>query len=197
MALESSNRSPIYYPLFVGILLGVFQSGLFVSLTFTLSSGFTTYLLITLCWLIGGILGASYFSKLNFSLRSAHIKTLVAYVLCILIINLNPFNTALWPLYGLLIGVVGVYPGVFFARTSRHYSARKLFFWENNGFIIGLSTSTLIFMLYGRVGLWTLILAMNVLVWWLCPTFPHSLITVEPAASSENESLSSFSSPSL
>src|SRR6185436_6702564 len=45
------------YPSLVGILLGLLQTGLFFQLTFTLSSSFRTFLMITVCWLLGSAVG--------------------------------------------------------------------------------------------------------------------------------------------
>jgi hypothetical protein len=162
-------RPHFVYPLLVGILLGLLQSGLFFLLTFTMSSGFTTYLLITLCWLIGGVVGTLYVNRLNLSLSPLLLMMLLAYALCNWLVNANPFNTQIWPIYGFLIGLAGIYPGVFFARMSKLYAVHSLFFWENNGFIIGLIISTLSFMLFGRSILWILTPLLTVLVWILSP----------------------------
>ncbi|MBL8131347.1 MAG: hypothetical protein JNL42_05785 [Anaerolineae bacterium] len=158
------------YPLIVGVLLGALQTGLFFQLTFTLSSGFTTYLLITLCWLLGGALGSSLAPRLSVSLRGLQAAMLIAYALCGVLVLLFPFNTALSPAYCLLIGAAGLYPGVFFARESTRGTARGLFFWENNGFIIGLALTTVVFMLAGRAALWLLPAGLALLVWvWSAP----------------------------
>ena len=51
------RRGGFLYPVGVGLLLGLLQTGLLLQLSFTLSSGFGTYLLLTVCWLTGGALG--------------------------------------------------------------------------------------------------------------------------------------------
>ncbi len=160
-------RPNFMYPLLVGILLGLLQSGLFFLLTFTMSSGFTTYLLITLCWLMGGVIGALYVNRLNISLHHLPLIMLLACALCTWLVSDNPFNTQMWPVYGCLISLAGIYPGVFFARASNHYAVRSLFFWENNGFIVGLVINTLSFMLFGRNILWMLTILLAALVWFL------------------------------
>ena len=78
-----------------------------------------------------------------------------------------PFNTTLWPLYGGLIILMGLYPGVFFTRMSAFFPARTLLTRENNGFIIGLIMGTLLFMLIGRAVLWIAPFALAGLVLWL------------------------------
>jgi uncharacterized membrane protein YoaK (UPF0700 family) len=65
--------------------------------------------------------------------------------------------------------LIGLYPGVFFARLSEYYRARQLFFRENNGFIIGLASGTLLFLVLGRAALWGMpVLAAGVVM--LCTT---------------------------
>ncbi|MCL4267616.1 MAG: hypothetical protein KJ069_30870 [Anaerolineae bacterium] len=60
--------------------------------------------------------------------------------------------------------MMGITPGIFFARTAVHYSARDLFFRENNGFIIGLVGGTLLFLLTGQAALWLAPLLVSVVV---------------------------------
>lgn len=153
-----------YYPSLVGLLLGLLQTGLFFQLTFTLSSTFGTFLLVTLCWLLGSALGVLYLARLPQGTRAFLVLALLAYGACGGLLALFPFGTALWPLYAVLILLTGFYPGVFFARMSPYYSARTLFFQENNGFIVGLVLGTLLFMLAGRIVLWALPLAVAGLV---------------------------------
>lgn len=182
MPKANTNRR---YPLLVGFLLGLIQTGLFFQLTFTLSSGFTTYLLIVLCWLIGSAAGVYYVSRWNINLRALLIVMLVAYLLSGWLANVNPFNTRIWLIYAVLIGIAGLYPGVFFARASAFYSARTLFFWENNGFIAGLVITTILFMLMGRAVLWTLPVLLAAFVWLESPLPPTATEknTVTPSVS--------------
>lgn len=142
------------YPLLVGLLLGCVQTGLFLQLSFTLSSSFQTYLLVTLFWLVGSALGVWWLQRINIRLEGFLLMMLGAYGVCSIVLLSAPFDTRLWWLYGVLIGMTGVYPGVFFAQSSRLYRARDLFFMENNGFILGIVLTTILFMLFGRVVLW-------------------------------------------
>ncbi len=142
------------YPALVGLLLGLLQTGLFFQLTFTLSSTIGTFLLVTLCWLLGSALGVLFLGKSRISMTAFLILALAAYAVCVLMLNAAPFNTRWWLIYALLIIVTGFYPGVFFARMSTVYRARVLFLRENNGFIVGLILGSLLFMLLGRLALW-------------------------------------------
>jgi hypothetical protein len=162
-------RTDRLYPLLVGFLLGSLQTGLFFQLTFTLSSGFTIYLLIVICWLLGSVVGVFYVSRWNVSLRALLLLMLLAYAACCWLVNANPFDTQVWLYYAVLIVIVGIYPGVFFAQASDLWLTRSLFFWENNGFVAGLVISTILFMLMGR----SILLAMPILfagiAWLWCP----------------------------
>lgn len=142
------------YPSFVGLLLGLLQTGLFFQLAFTLSSSIGTFLLVTLCWLLGSALGVLYLGKTRQPMGLFLALTLAAYAVCVVILNAAPFNTRWWLVYAVLIVLAGFYPGVFFARMATVYQARTLFLRENNGFIAGLVLGSLLFMLLGRVALW-------------------------------------------
>ena len=162
-----SESYPAFYPVLVGVLLGLLQTGLFFQLTFTLSSTFGTFLLVTLCWLMGSAIGVMYMAKLTIRTHIFLGMALLAYVACGGLLAVFPFGTILWPVYAALILITGFYPGVFFARMSHHYPARVLFARENNGFIIGLVLGTILFMLAGRIVLWILPLTAALIVIWI------------------------------
>jgi hypothetical protein len=144
-----------FYPSLVGLLLGLLQTGLFFQLSFTLSSSFGTFLMVTFCWLAGSAVGVFWLARhLRWDTRLFLALALLAYGCCALLLNLAPFDTRLWPVYAALVVVTGIYPGVFFARFSAVHRARTLFLWENNGFIAGLVLGTLLFMVTGRIALW-------------------------------------------
>jgi hypothetical protein len=142
------------YPSLVGILLGLLQTGLFFQLTFTLSSSFRTFLMITVCWLLGSAVGIRIAKPVRLHLNGFALLSLLAYFTCFVLLGATPFNTQLWPVYAVFIMLTGLYPGVFFVRLSKYYTARQLFFRENNGFIVGLVSGTLLFLMLGRVTLW-------------------------------------------
>jgi hypothetical protein len=158
------------YPALVGILLGLLQTGLFFQLTFTLSSSFRTFLMITVCWLLGSVLGVRLARRVTLHLNGFVLLGLLAYFACFGLLAAYPFNTQLWLVYAGFILLTGLYPGVFFVRLSEYYTARQLFFRENNGFIIGLIGGTLLFLLFGRSALWILPVLVATFV-MICTTF--------------------------
>jgi hypothetical protein len=157
------------YPSLVGILLGLLQTGLFFQLTFTLSSSFRTFLMITVCWLLGSAVGIWVAKRVRLHLNGFALLTLCTYFACAVLLGLAPFNTQLWPVYGVFIMLMGLYPGVFFVRLGEFYTARQLFLRENNGFIIGLVTGTLMFLVIGRAALWGMPVVVAALV-MVCTT---------------------------
>jgi hypothetical protein len=158
-----------FYPSLVGILLGLLQTGLFFQLTFALSSSFRTFLLITICWLVGSALGIRIANQARLHLNGFALLGMLAYFTCVALLGAAPFNTELWPVYAVFIMLTGLYPGVFFVRLSEYYTVRHLFFRENNGFIVGLVSGTLLFLVMGRVALWGMPLLVAAVV-MLCTT---------------------------
>lgn len=144
------------YPALIGLLLGLLQTGLFFQLSFKMSSSFRTFLMVTICWLIGSAIGVQIARRWQAAhlLRGLLLAALAAYWGCAILVNAAPFDTQLWPIYATLIVVTGVYPGAFFVRMGGVYAARDLFFRENNGFILGMLSGTILFMLQGRSILW-------------------------------------------
>jgi hypothetical protein len=141
------------YPSIVGLLLGSLQTGLYFQLSFTLSSSFTTFLMVTVCWLLGSAVGVYMAKRIRFPVNGFLALAVLAYFACVALLTAAPFNTQLWPIYACFIVVSGLYPGVFFVRLNDYYSARELFFKENNGFIVGLICGTIFFLIGGRIAL--------------------------------------------
>lgn len=168
------KKSNLLLPLFVGLLLGVLQTGLFFQLTLSMSSGFTTYLMITLCWLVGSAIGVRYVARRFVSQQPFLALLIVSFLLIGFMVNAQPFNTQFVPFYGGLIVLAGLYPGIVFARLSQTYTARRLFFWENNGFILGIVSTTLLFMNVGRISLFLVPLCLAGMVWRFSDSMAHS-----------------------
>jgi hypothetical protein len=110
--------------------------------------------MVTVCWLLGSVVGIHLARQTRLSLNSLILVAIAAYFACVLLLAAAPFNTRLWPVYAFLVMLTGLYPGMFFARMSAAYPARALFFHENNGFIVGLVLGSLLFTLLGRSVLW-------------------------------------------
>src|ERR1043166_1271953 len=101
------------YPSIVGILLGSLQTGLYFQLSFTLSSSFTTFLMVTVCWLLGSACGISIAKQVRVSVNVFLVLALFVYLSSIVLLTIAPFNLGLWPIYACSIILIGLYPGVF------------------------------------------------------------------------------------
>jgi hypothetical protein len=147
-------------------MLGLLQTGLYFQLTSTLSSGFGTYLMVTLCWLLGSALSVSFGAKFSMRTEVLLVFALLSYGCCGVLLSQMPFETQLWPFYAVLVVFIGTYPGLFFARMAAAYQARRLFLLENNGFIVGLVSGTILLMLGGQMTLWVtpVVVALAILV---------------------------------
>jgi len=154
-----------FYPVLVGLLLGLLQTGLFFQLSFTMSSSIATFLMVTLCWLLGSAIGVYSLGKTRWKSEGFMALALLAYAACAVLLGLLPFQTGMWPVYAVLVMLTGFYPGVFFARMAPVYRARTLFLRENNGFIAGLALGVILFMLAGRIALWAAPLAVAALLY--------------------------------
>lgn len=154
------------YLMLVGFLLGLLQTGYFFQLTFTFSSSFRTFLMITLAWLLGSALGVTWIAATRPSLHVFLAAAFGGYLACSFGVHRFAFATQLWPMYAVCIAAGGVYAGVFLARMKPHFAARRLFLWENNGYIGGVVFCTLGYLLFGR---WMLYLlpALIVSMLWL------------------------------
>jgi hypothetical protein len=152
------------YPSMVGLLLGQLQTGLFFQLSFTLSSSYRTFLMVTVCWLLGSVIGTRIAAQVQWHLNGFTLLALLAYFACVLVLGAAPFNSTLWPVYAGFIVLAGLYPGVFFVRLGEYYSARELFLKENNGFIVGLISGTILFLVLGRAVLWVIPLLIAVII---------------------------------
>ncbi len=171
------------YPLLVGMLFGAIQTAYFFRLSFALASTYNTFLMITLSWLAGSIVGL----RSRLPLRVGPWICLLPYLLVQVLVNALPFRADLWPIYAVLIVASGIFSGAFFAQMGAVIKpVRRLFFAENNGFVIGLAGSTLVYLLGGRSWLWIAPIALTVLC-WLCTPAKQSTFAeqVSPATPSE------------
>lgn len=135
--------------LVVGVWLATLQISLFLSLELLLSSAYLTFVVVILSWIIGGALGV-WVPAGRWSLPLMLLAGLTPYA-SFGLLALSPYNTALIWLHGLLIMTTALYAGHFFQQERRRFDQiGDLFFWENNGFVLGLVVGVLGFVFYGR-----------------------------------------------
>jgi hypothetical protein len=114
-----------------------------------LSSAYITYFSVVLAWICGSWAGL----RITFQGREMYFALLAlgSIYLAYFLANTFPFQMRFLPLYILLVISSSIYAGYFF-RTQRKLFAqvKYLFFWENLGFIFGLISSFLGFILIGK-----------------------------------------------
>jgi hypothetical protein len=146
------------YPFLIGCLFGTLQTGYFLQLSFAFSSAAVTLFGITLGWLAGSGLGLWLAGRpRNHSARWLRYTFLSvgSYLLCGALLAHFPLQSAWLPVYGALVVASGVYAGWFFGTAGATWAGRidRLFFWENNGFVVGLVLATILYLWVGRIAL--------------------------------------------
>lgn len=124
----------------MGLLFAVVQIGLFFQLQLRLTAAYPSFLTVTLAWLVGSVaglwLGGRSRGTIGFATWMA--ASLGSYYLVMVLLRVSPYTIALLPVMGLLIAVCGFQAGHFFvANRNRLDSSASLFYWENNGFVLG------------------------------------------------------------
>lgn len=124
----------------MGLLFALVQSGLFFQLQLRLTAAYPSFLTVTLAWLIGSLVGLWVGRRKPGStgFLAWMAASLVGYYLVMVLLRRFPYTIELLPVMGLLIVMCGVQAGHFFgANRSLFDSSASLFFWENNGFLLG------------------------------------------------------------
>jgi hypothetical protein len=133
----------------VGVWLAVLQVALFLSLELLLSSAFLTYVTVVFAWLIGAAAGV-WLPRGRWTLVLLAASGAAPY-LSLWLLRLAPFNTGLILVHGLLVAITALYAGQLYQQERSSFrQIGTLFFWENNGFIVGLIAAVLGFVLAGR-----------------------------------------------
>src|SRR5258708_21975874 len=107
-----------FYPLLVGLLFGTIQTGYFIRLSFGLASTYGTFLMITLSWLAGSVIGLRLERIRAVPLRLGPWLSLVPFLFAQGLLIALPFHSELWPLYAVLVMISGVFSGLFFSRLG-------------------------------------------------------------------------------
>lgn len=158
------------YPSIAGLLFGIVQTGYFFQLSFALSSTYGTFLLVTLAWLAGSLVGLRLSRARVLSLRVGPWLCVLPYGATLALLGVLPFHSEIWPIYSALILISGIFSGLFFARMGAViHPVRRLFFAENNGFLLGIVGCTLAYLVWGRPILWIAPVMLAVLCWLWTP----------------------------
>ena len=136
------------YMFAVGGWLAVLQVVLFLSLVLLLSSAFLTFVTVTFSWLLGAAAGV-WIPRGRWSRALLGASCLAPYV-SMALLELAPFQTGLTAIHGLLAGVTALFGGQIYQQERESFRRiGALFFWENNGFVLGLILGVIGFVLFG------------------------------------------------
>jgi hypothetical protein len=120
-----------------GVLLGQLQWGVFFMLQSYLASTAVVYLLGTVCWLAGSLIGLIVPGQRGELVWAAGM--VAAYCVFAWLAEGHPYQLGWLPVLLLLVGVMGGYAGRFFRYRAGLFRAPKwLFFVENCGFVLGI-----------------------------------------------------------
>jgi hypothetical protein len=150
-----------------GLLFALLQTGLFFQLQFRLTSAYPSYLAVTLAWLLGSLAGLWLGRNGRRTVWLA--ASLAAYYGVLILLRCFPYRIGCLPVYGLLMAVCGAQAGHFFAANRALFpSASRLFFWENNGIVLGWIAGFVGYIVFGNVFHWLAPVAAGVVVQAAC-----------------------------
>jgi len=141
-----------FFVFLVGFFFAFLQFSFFFTLQANVSSAGLTYLITTVCWLGGAVIGLSIRSPVAVKYENLMIVTGAAgFYLVHLLVQWRPFDNAYFVIYAPLMVLSSIYAGYFFnSFRGRFNNVKNLFFWENNGFMFGIASSFLAVSLIGQ-----------------------------------------------
>lgn len=137
-----TRGSGIVYVTWMGVFLAIIQTCYFFGLGIWLTAAYPGYLTLLLGWFAGTVAGLYVGNKTGAgSLRRDWfwvLASLTAFYLSHILLKTFPYETPALLAHGLLITVSGAQAGHFFASNRALFqTASRLFFLENNGFVVG------------------------------------------------------------
>ena len=131
----------------LGFYFGILQTALYFSIEVFVTATFTGYFFLVLAWMCGVIFAMKTDSLDNFYLSFTS-SVLLFYIFLLFVISF-PYKGWMFPVLGLLIFVSAFPAGKFVKLFGKSVSSDSLFFHENNGFILGMVMSILLFVKFG------------------------------------------------
>ena len=134
-----------FFVFIAGFFFAFLQFSFFFTLESNVSSAGLTYLITSVCWLGGAVIGLSIRRPVAVKYEHLMIASGVAgFYLIRLLVRWRPFDNAYFFIYAPLMVLSSIYAGYFFNSFRGHFNKVKyLFFWENNGFMFGIISSFL------------------------------------------------------
>lgn len=166
-----------------GLHLAVLQFSYFFLLLINITSTYITYAVVVLSWMAGTLAGLLW-RRLN--PMAALSGGVVSYYAVYTLIVLDPLSPWSLPLAAFGVAVTGLWAGRFFVVMLPLFErADRLFFHENNGFMVGIVAVFVSFTLLGRPFLlWTPVLSLSLLTLtmnWLSGRYAHPELRALPS----------------
>jgi hypothetical protein len=162
------------YFLLVGIYFALLQFSYFFLMSFNLSSSYLSYLAMVSSWVIGALVGL--WLKNEKMERGLLLGSSLAYYVFLLVSFRLQFSNRLYFFFFVLVLISGVYSGYFFCRNSKRATKVKwLFFMENNGYILGMVSSFVLFTVLGVRFLYIAPLVLTACLWCLNRWLPAAV----------------------
>ncbi len=146
-----------------GFHLAVLQFSYFFLLLINVTSTYITYMTVVIAWMLGTLIGL-VLPRLNGGL--AMVLGVAGYYAAYAWVINNPLAPATLPLAAVGVAITGLWAGRFFiVMRPLFVRVDRMFFHENNGFLIGIIAVFMGFTLAGRPFLlWTPLLSVIVLL---------------------------------
>lgn len=145
-----------------GLHLAVLQFCYFFLLLINVTSTYITYMTVVIAWMVGTVIGL----WLPIGVWASLAVGVVAYYAVWLLVLADPLSGTVLPVAALGVAVTGLWAGRFFVVLQPHFGrADRLFFHENNGFMVGIVGVFVGFTLLGRAFLlWAPLVTMGILM---------------------------------
>jgi len=153
------------YVVLCGVLFAALQTAYFFQLTVYWSAAYPSFLAVTLAWLAGSLAGLALGAR--WSDRRWLAASVGASLLAAVVLRALPHHLAGLLVTTACLALSGAHAGAFFRRNRELLgTAGRLFFWENNGFLLGWTIGFVAFVLAGVNGALALppLIAVGVLV---------------------------------
>lgn len=154
LAIDISMINTALFAFLTGLHLAILQFNYFFLLLINITSTYITYAAVVLSWMAGTLIGLLW-KRLN--AVAILIAGVASYYCIYALVMSDPFSGSTLPIACLGVAVTGLWAGRFFVVMRPLFGrADRLFFHENNGFLLGIMGVFIGFTLLGKgFLLWT------------------------------------------
>ncbi|MBI4666739.1 MAG: hypothetical protein HY751_10065 [Nitrospinae bacterium] len=138
----NGGRSGARFAFLAGIYFALLQTGYFWGLAVYMTSAYQGFATVTVAWLAGsglGLFAGRFTGSPVFTNRWFWAPAgLGAFYLSMALLRTHPFDLSLIWAHGSMVAISGAGAGVFFADNRNLFQkTARLFYHENNGFVLG------------------------------------------------------------